>query len=318
MINIERYRTNIPKENINYISYKDTKRVWDFNSIDELLKVVEIPVEDTELYSNVYTEEILSKRENYSHTNVKKIKDKSFFYFDDFETSINALKYGWENGRSQLQSKVNELKLNTNKGKKLKYEYDVVGGNACVPRYLQGIPTNMIKSKMVSKETKIINVYKTLPYTASVSSDEILTDSANTVIIIEKLEQLGYKVNLYVTKINENFNNEIKFAVRAKVKDAKMKLNLKKVSYCMMNPDMQRRVFWRLIELDPDLKTPLTGYGRGIDNTIQAVLYPNNDDIKFSKKLKEKYSLFFKMNDNDIIIPPFLKDVDKFLEGIQK
>lgn len=310
MINIKNFR----KENSD-----DLANVWDFNNINDLLKVVEIPMSETSRYSRVYSKANLECNLNHSHTLSSNTKS-GIFYFDTFDEALKALKYGWEDGRYQLESKVKELNLRTNEVKKIKYEYNVVGGNACVPRYLQGIPTNMIKSNMVSKETKVINVYKTAPYTSLVSAEEILEDAAKTVIIVNKLEELGYKVNLYITKLNENHRNKVKFGVRVKIKDAKMKLNLKKISFCIINPDMQRRMFWRLIELDPDLLKPLGNYGKGIDNRIiNSYDYSFNDHskVKLSKALKREYSKYFKMEENDIIIPPFLDDVDKFLEDLQ-
>ena len=78
---------------------------------------------------------------------------------------------------------------------------------------------------------------------------------------------------------------------------------------------MQRRMFWRLIELDPDLLEPLGGYGVGIDNRIMD--FNNYSKVNLSKALKREYSKYFKMEENDIIIPPFLDDVDKFLEDLQ-
>ena len=308
MINIKNFRKENPDNLAN---------IWDFNNINDLLKVVEIPMSETNRYSRVYSKANLECNLYYSYT-LSSNAESSTFYFDTFDEALKALKYGWEDGRCQLESKVKELNLRTNETKKIKYEYNVVGGNACVPRYLQGIPTNMIKSNMVSKETKVINIYKTAPYTSLVSAEEILEDAAKTVIIVNKLEELGYKVNLYITKLNENHRNKVKFGVRVKIKDAKMKLNLKKISFCIINPDMQRRMFWRLIELDPDLLEPLGGYGRGIDNRIMNN-YSFNDysKVRLSKALKREYSKYFKMEENDIIIPPFLDDVDKFLEDLQ-
>lgn len=311
MININKFR----KENSD-----DLANVWDFNNINDLLKVVEIPMSETNKYSKVYSKAYFDHNKQANNSHVLRSKaERGTFYFDTFDEALKALKYGWEDGRYQLESKVKELNLRTNETKKIKYEYNVVGGNACVPRYLQGIPTNMIKSNMVSKETKVINIYKTAPYTYLVSAEEILEDAAKTVIIVNKLEELGYKVNLYITKLNENHRKKVKFGVRVKIKDAKMKLNLKKISFCIINPDMQRRMFWRLIELDPDLIEPLISYGKGIDNIIMKNYNKFNDysKVRLSKALKREYSKYFKMEENDIVIPPFLDDVDKFLEDLQ-
>ena len=64
---------------------------------------------------------------NNSHTLSSNTKS-GMFYFDTFNEALKALKYGWEDGRCQLESKVKELNLKTNETKKIKYEYNVVGG----------------------------------------------------------------------------------------------------------------------------------------------------------------------------------------------
>lgn len=68
MININKFR----KENSD-----DLANVWDFNNINDLLKVVEIPMSETNKYSKVYSKANLERNLNYSHalsSNTKKVR----------------------------------------------------------------------------------------------------------------------------------------------------------------------------------------------------------------------------------------------------
>ena len=120
MINIKEFRKENPDNLAN---------VWDFNNINDLLKVVEIPMSETDKYSRVYSKANLECNLYYAYTLSSNTKS-STFYFDTFDEALKALKYGWEDGRCQLESKVKELNLRTNETKKIKYEYNVVGGNS--------------------------------------------------------------------------------------------------------------------------------------------------------------------------------------------
>ena len=112
MINIKNFR----KENSNNLA-----NVWDFDNINDLLKVVEIPMSETDKYSRVYSKANLECNLHYSYTLSSNTKS-GIFYFDTFDEALKALKYGWEDGRCQLESKVKELNLRTNETKKIKYE----------------------------------------------------------------------------------------------------------------------------------------------------------------------------------------------------
>ena len=76
----------------------------------------------------------------------KNINRYSFTGVYDYNEAINLLKYGDDSLFKEIATKLPK-DIQTNTKKYYKNTYDVFGFQASVPRYLQGIPTNMINRK---------------------------------------------------------------------------------------------------------------------------------------------------------------------------
>lgn len=309
--NIEKYL--IKNNNTKY-------RTWKFKSITDLLDIVSIPYVDTADYSKAFYYMLNPNGSEVTNCYSNAKKPRGFNLTDNIEEAIKIMMEGWENGTLEIKDKVNKIKTKVGNRKTVKTKYDVVGYNASVPRYLQGIPTNMINNKMVMKKDKVLNIYKSMGYTGSYPTNIILEEAAKSIAIIDILEKAGYRCNVFVTKCNrENITNQI-FSFVMKVKDAKEKFNIKKSSFLLSHPDFQRRILWRLFELHPDFYKPLSGYGRPFDADIMDKNYINIDnDILISKETKLEYSKIIDIKENDIFIPITIKgDVYDFVENILK
>lgn len=279
-------------------------RHFEFDTIHEFVNVLENAPTNP-----VYSDEFINKKG--SNANFM----KNFWLTDSLPEAVNLLKYGWDSGSKEMVVKLS--KLVTNKRLSFKPEYNVVGGQASVPRYLQGLPTNMILNKNVEKDTKIINVYKSAGYHGFYTPEEIMKESVKALQIVQLLENNRYRVNVYVVKYNEgkhegSVRSGVNFGTKIKIKSANEKMNIKKMAFCLAHPDFQRRLIWRLIEINPDFKKVFVGYGKPVENDIIA--YDNKSKSRLSK---DKYSEIFKFNENDIFIPTeingdgiqFLKDI---------
>ena len=98
--------------------------------------------------------------------NASEIGTYRFTGTNDYKEAENLLLYGW----TEESEKLNEmLKLKAIKEKSVKNTYDVAGFQCSVPRYLQGIPTNMINQKVVTKKQKVITIKKNITYSYKVS-----------------------------------------------------------------------------------------------------------------------------------------------------
>ena len=131
--------------------------------------------------------------------------DYSFTGTHNYNEAENLLLHGW----TEESEKLNEmLKLKTLKEKSVKNTYDVAGFQCSVPRYLQGIPTNMINQKVVTKKQKVITITKNISYAAHVSKEtieqEVYVKNENG---IYKYQEFNMNSEYLLKTINNKRNN---------------------------------------------------------------------------------------------------------------
>ena len=137
-------------------------------------------------------------------------------------------------------------RMNVSKQTKQKTVYDVCGYQCSVPRYLQGIPTNMINHKVVTKKQKVITITKSVSYSFYVSKEKIEEESIKVLQLVNSLEKQGYRVILNVMIVSKKGDTII--ANKVRIKNANERLNLSKVSFPMVHPSYLRRINIRWIE----------------------------------------------------------------------
>lgn len=162
---------------------------------------------------------------------------------NNYKEAEDLLLHGW----TEESEKLNEmLKLKSLKEKSVKNIYDVAGFQCSVPRYLQGIPTNMINQKVVTKKQKVITITKNISYSTFISKETIENESIKVLQLVNNLEKQGYRVILNVTMICEKYN--IVLCNKVRIKNASERLNLSKVSFPMVHPSYLRRIMFKWIE----------------------------------------------------------------------
>ena len=163
----------------------------------------------------------------------------------NYNEAENLLLHGW----TEESEKLNEmLKLKALKEKSVKNIYDVAGFQCSVPRYLQGIPTNMINQKVVTKKQKVITITKNISYSAHVRKETIEEESVKVLQLVNNLEKQGYRVILNVTLISKSKKENIILCNKVRIKNANERLNLSKVSFPMVHSSYLRRIMFRWIE----------------------------------------------------------------------
>ena len=169
----------------------------------------------------------------------------SFTGTNDYNEAESLLLHGW----TEESEKLNEmLKLKALKEKSVKNTYDVAGFQCSVPRYLQGIPTNMINQKVVTKKQKVITITKNISYSAHVRKETIEKESVKVLQLVNNLEKQGYRVILNVTMIVKSNRENIILCNKVRSKNASERLNLSKVSFPMVHSSYLRRIMFRWIE----------------------------------------------------------------------
>lgn len=187
---------------------------------------------------------------------------KSFTGTKDLKEALTLLKEGWQSGAEKLTKDLKIANLSNSTNMVQKQVYDIVGYQASVPRYLQGLPTSMINKRQVKQKAKIITLIKSCVYPSTVSTNEIMQDSIRTIQIIQTLEQQGYRVNLY-SAFHSIRDSEAIF-VQVKLKSAGERINIAKLAFALAHPSFLRRILFRFIETEENIKNYgwTNGYGR--------------------------------------------------------
>jgi hypothetical protein len=132
------------------------------------------------------------------------------YYFTktkDFSEAVELFKNGWSDMATKLVQKLKVIESKTKPTMKPKNVLGVVGYQAIVPLYLQGVPNNMVNRKIVPIKNKVITINKAISVSASVSSETMKAESVKCFQIIKKIEQSGiratfsYRCMTMITKL---------------------------------------------------------------------------------------------------------------------
>ena len=190
--------------------------------------------------------------------------DKHWTKTASFEEAVELFKNGWSDMATKLVQKLKIIESKTEPHMKPRNKLDVCGYQAIVPLYIQGVPNNMMNKKMVPVKQKVITLNKSLDYHGGVDSDQIIDESIKAMQIIKKLEAQGFRCNLNITLgTTAGWGADAKqFIIKVRIKSANEKLNVSKLAFPLVHPSMLRRLFFRFIEVYPNVtKNFVGGYG---------------------------------------------------------
>lgn len=189
------------------------------------------------------------------------------YYFTktrDFSEAVELFKNGWSDMATKLVQKLKVIESKTEPTMKPKNVLGVCGYQAIVPLYLQGVPNNMMSKKMVPVKQKVITLNKSIDYNSGVSANQIIDESIKAMQIIKKLEAQGYRCNLNIVLGTSSGwgKNEKQFIIKVRIKSANEKMNVSKLAFPLVHPSMLRRLFFRFIEVYPNVTEDFVhGYG---------------------------------------------------------
>lgn len=254
-------------------SNKNTIYIEEYNSISEFVQTINSRQQNPNMKSQT------SEYGSYTFSGTKNYKEAE-----------DLLLHGW----TEESEKLNEmLKLKSLDKKYVKNTYNVAGFQCSVPRYLQGIPTNMINQKVTTKKQKIVTITKNVSYSASVKKEIIEAESIKVLQLVNNLEKQGYRVALNVVCIANRKNTVLCNKVR--IKNANERLNLSKVSFPMVHPSYLRRIIFKWIEtFEYTTKLFDETYGAPVScmNFNDMIKNNKNDNEYFAEALyKDKESL---------------------------
>lgn len=197
-----------------------------------------------------------------------------------YEEALQYLEQGYQPVVEQLKTKI---KANLQgEEKRISFHNDVVGYAPIVPLAIMGVPNSMLNSYMKPIKSKVVDVYYDGTFRGMTSSSDIIATGAKVISVIMKLEQQGYRFNLYQVQgySDETGTNLMK----VKLKDAEQPIDIKRISF-----PMTHTAFFRVIGFDWYSKTPrgryISSYGRAL-----------SDISKTSGKLGEMFREMFGKN----------------------
>lgn len=240
----------------------------EYNSISEFIQTINSRSQNPEMTSKA-----------------SEIAGYTFTGTHDYNEAENLLLHGWV----EESEKLNEmLKLKVLKEKSVKNIYDVAGFQCSVPRYLQGIPTNMINQKVITKKQKVITITKNISYSTYVRKETIEEESVKVLQLVNSLEKQGYRVILNVTMICKSKKGGIILCNKVRIKNASERLNLSKISFPMVHPSYLRRILFKWIEtFEYTTKSFDTNYGVPVkcEDFNNIIKNNKNDNEYFAEAL---------------------------------
>lgn len=182
-----------------------------------------------------------------------------------FEEATELFKNGWQTKAQEITKKL-VMKNQVVNSQVQKILFDVVGFQASVPRYLQGIPTNMVNKKLTPVKQKIITLNKDVSYNCSITTEQIIEASIQTLQLINKIEAQGIRVNLNLIWGDKAGNTTE--VVKIRLKSANERLNISKLAFPLAHPSMLRRLLFRYLEVAPTVTDDYTyAYGKPLDGS---------------------------------------------------
>lgn len=239
----EQKKTNREGENVMRRKQNGRSVSIIFDSINDVINYIR-KTERTKFYQSYHVSDD-DNREDFTKTK-------------SWNEAENLLLHGWDEGARRLNKNIKSVKIAD--GYRMKTVYDVSGFQCSVPRYLQGVPTNMINSKRVVQKNKVVNITKDFGYSGAVSAEQMLQEGKKVLDAVNKIESTGTRCNLYVSFVSDSSSGYVD--MRIKIKDSSQRLNVKQTAFPLAHPSMFRRITFALIERLEECKDFGYGYGR--------------------------------------------------------
>lgn len=224
----------------------------------------------------------------------KKTKSNGFNDFDSLEDARQALEYGtdiyYKDFKKNIK-KVQEIISKREKNKTANYKNDKVGFLPIVPRVLQGNPINMINQDVKPKPFPTARIILEKSNSAGIDADDMNEFYAIVFVLIQLLENKGIRCEIWV--VDSTYENQEIITLKVKLKNYMQPLNIYKIQFPIIASDFFRRIGFRILETNPDIKESGWPFGYGMP-ILRAF------DIK---RYKKEICEVIGIEENDIYIP---------------
>lgn len=180
-----------------------------------------------------------------------------------------------------------------------KIEVGVYGCIPSVPNYLRGVPANMMRVVREPRRNPVIDIYVENSIYDGIDVNEVARKAAIIANVITATEMEGVRVNLWSVNTAHDSDNNVKYAMVCRIKDADAPLNLLNIAFCVCSRAMHRSIFLAWLERHSDKR--IDGYGRpmrgyeiqptfGVDGIVLSMrdMVDNNLGIEYvTKKIND-------------------------------
>lgn len=270
-----------------YKKYIDNNKMYitEYSSLSEFINDI----------NSLPTNKYYADRELSSHR--EEAENGYWYKTTSYNQATILMKEGWDSEAKKMAAKVKMTNTLSTVSRSSKPAYGVVGSQASVPRYLQGIPTNMVSRQTTYSKQRVVTITKGISYRGSFTAEQILEECIKALQIIQSMENGGQRVRLNVMVATQQ--NRSHSICKVCIKQPDERLNLSKMAFSLAHPSMLRRFFFRWIEVDPFIEFDL-GRSYGFPSSL----------------IKEA------MEENEYYIPEKIADINElmaqFSKGVKK
>lgn len=194
-------------------------------------------------------------------------------------------------GDDEIANSINKVKIDEVKSERITAQYvnDIQGVIPNVSNFLMGLPQSMIDVKLnrVKTNNKIINLVFDTSISCGINSEDYFKVAKLFFDVVDKLELAGYRCNIYLISIFNSMPGPYKSVPSCnfiiKLKSSIEPFNRHKNSFILAHPSMERRIFFRALEVEGLAKSD--GYG-GYDYGV----IPRTEEVP--QIVEEAFGLF--------------------------
>jgi hypothetical protein len=218
----------------------------------------------------------------------RKTGNRSFYNSDTFEEALNLAKFGWKDSFKMVELSKNLSDLIPVSQFKETFVYDVSGSYPDVGKYLTGEPENMVEF-ITEEDTKKISLVINASVSWQIDQKIQFNKGASVVSLINKLEDLGYRVSVDVLYCVTNRARSMRHDTKIRIKEYHEQVDIDRIAFIFCNVAFSRRVKFSVNECSPIAKDmgyhSNSGYGlvSEICETDQDII--NSYDISLLKPL---------------------------------
>lgn len=209
-------------------------------------------------YYQMLKRPILPGRDNSSITG-----SKNFTGTENYEEAERLMVGGDRESLTEMvdiKTKLDQEYQTSPSNRRITYE-SPTGYTPIVPNAILGLPNSMRNTKMIKRDSKIVDIVLNQSWRAMTPKHVISYNGAFVLSYIDVLERDGYRVNLYVGKLARRDNGD-SYGHIVRIKKDSEPLNIYQVSFYLINPSYLRRIAFRIDENEDYLYDETNnGYG---------------------------------------------------------